>query len=466
MTTNGKVEKIFNMLYENRYQGLGTGTLWFDLNGIIASDENFQNASFHEKFVKELLKVSKYDIEFYTRSMNYSIQESLTYLEYFFMKCSLLLLYNKYNGMLDNLYDEPSLFCRNVYGTIYKNTIEIILDGDYQEEIDISENTGKIYIGKNPRSIIYPNSSKILTDYKFNILDLVYKKYVKETMDICENSGENKLLNQVRKLNFIYQQMNDLSEAKTFPFSVNSEDLFPQEENLNEEKYDELLYTQYNILFLPLINDVKILGDKISVFNEGYGCLSNGVLFILHNGEIIDYREINISHDKSDDFYINEKMEKVIRKEDPNNIIEFKLVFQKFGREYAFIFNKKIGIIKATLKPDTGESMNTIHIETMIGSTLVNESREVNISNNYSKDNLSEYYKQLIDKLDDLEMEKNKKETVKEKFHQVLGEIERANTDYNIVKKLTLQAFGIIGSHINNPLLCGIAFKLKEILGP
>lgn len=469
MTTNDSVEKIFNMLYENRYQGLGTGKLWFALNGIIASDPNFQKINFQNSllygtFFTELLKISKYDIEFYTRSMNYTIQESLTYLEYFFMKCSLYILFKKYDGLLDSLYDETNLFCRNIYGTIYEDTIEIILDGEYQEEIEISENTGKIYIGKNPRSIIYSISSPILKNYKANILDLLNKKCSKEALNICENLGENKLLPLVNKLNIIYQQMNAIRNIEIFPFSVNSEDIFPKEDNLNEEKYDELLFKEYDILFFPLINDVKISDNKISVFNEGNGSLQNGILIISYNGNIIINKKIKISHDRSYDFYLNDEIKRIIKTEDPNNTIEFKIIFQKFGQMYTLIFNKEIGIIKETLEPDTDDNMKTININNVIGSTIVSGSNNVSINNHYpDKEELSEYYKQLIDKIDNLRIEEDKKETIRDKFHYALEEVEKANADYLIVKKLTQQAFGIIGSHISNPLLGGIALKLKEI---
>lgn len=264
MTRNDKVENIFSMLYETRYKGSNIGNLLADLDRIIAINQNSQKNFPHEIIVKELLKISKYDIEFYTRCMNYSIHKSLTCLEYYFMKCSFLILYNRYDGRLVSFAEETNPFCRNIYGTIYENTIEMILDGEYQEEIDISEASGKIYIGRDPRSYV---SDILLGNYMANILDLLNKKYSKELTEAYNCLDGNELLSFVKKLNRVYQKMNEfkLKPVLELPYSSKtSEDLFPKEEELKEDEYDELLFEEYNILFFPLINDVRIADYKIS----------------------------------------------------------------------------------------------------------------------------------------------------------------------------------------------------------
>jgi hypothetical protein len=463
MTRNDKVENIFGILYETRYKGSNIGSLLSDLDEIITINRNSQNNLSHEIIAKELLKISKYDIEFYTRSMNYSIHKSLTCLEYFFMKCSFLILYNRYDGRLVSLDEESNPFCRNIYETIYENTIEIILDGGYREEIDISEASGKIYIGRDPRSYV---SDVVLGNYMANILDLLNKKYSKELTETYSCLDENELLSLVKKLNRVYQKMNEfkLKPILKLPYSSKiSEDLFPKEEELKEDEYDELLFNEYKILFFPLINDVRIADYKISVFNEGYGCLRNCTLFILYQDIIIASKKIEISHDKSYDFYLNEEIRSIIQKEDPNNTVDFKFIFHKFGKKYELIFSKQIGKIRETLKESIGDNVS-IHIEHIAGDSIfVNGTNNGNIIQIKDKEKLSNYYNELLENIDNFKIKEDEKESVRNKIHNALEEVEKFNSDVSIAKKLTQQAFQIIG-YVDNSSLHGIILKIKEIL--
>lgn len=463
MTRNDKFENIFSMLYETRYKGSNIGNLLSDLDKIIAINQSSQKNLPNEIIVKELLKISKYDIEFYTRSMNYSIRKSLTCLEYYFMKCSFLILYNRYDGRLVSFAEETNPFCRNIYGTIYENTIEMILDGEYQEEIDISEASGKIYIGRDPRSYV---SDVLLGNYMANILDLLNKKYSKELTETYNCLDGNELLSLVKKLNRVYQKMNEfkLKPVLELPYSSKtSEDLFPKEEELKEDEYDELLFEEYNILFFPLINDVRIADYKISVFNEGYGCLRNCTLFILYQDLIIASKKIEISHDKSSDFYLNEKIRGIIQKEDPNNTVDFKFVFHKFGKEYELIFSNQIGKMRETLKESIGDNVS-IHIEHIAGDSIfVNGPNNGNIIQIKDKEKLSKYYNELLKNIDNFKIKGDEKENVRNKIHNALEEVEKFNSDISIARKLTQQAFQIMG-YVDNSSLNGIVLKIKEIL--
>jgi hypothetical protein len=208
---------------------------------------------------------------------------------------------------------------------------------------------------------------------------------------------------------------------------------------------------------------VRISDYKISVLNEGYGCLKNCTLYILYQDIIVVSKKIEISHDKSYDFYLNEEIRRIIKKEDPNNTIDFKFVFYKFSRVYKLIFSKQIGKIRESLKENGGDNVS-VHIEHIGGDSIfVNGTNNGNIIQFKDKEKLGKYYKELLENIDDLKIKEDEKEKVRDKIHNAFEEIDKLNSDISIAKKLTQQAFQIIG-HIDNSSLYGIVLKIKEIL--
>lgn len=106
----------------------------------------------------------------------------------------------------------------------------------------------------------------------------------------------------------------------------------------------------------------------------------------------------------------------------------------------------------------------SIHIEHIAGDSIfVNGTNNGNIIQIKDKEKLSKYYNEILKNIDNFKIKEDEKENVRNKIHNALEEVDKFNSDISIARKLTQQAFQIMG-YVDNSSLNGIVLKIKEIL--
>jgi hypothetical protein len=380
---NKNITSLFDYIIENSYNDENVRQKFCGLEEYI--NENKQSISYVEKNIKRLFDV---DFELYIRSMNYVIEKSLYELEILFLRVAV----SNSNCFRDSHND---LTCFK----LIRNIIKILLNCRLRDYLDITMSE-KFIIGKDDTKLI--SYRDLETGELVNLLNLAKDKYIKIlTKDICD-VDENRISEYINKLNIVYKSFKIFNQIPTnmvifsfddFSYSKNNaEDLFNMS-HISPTEYDTEMFNKYGILLLPYISDIETSNKKVTLLNNGFGVLENGIFQILSNDN-----EILSSYGIQTTVYQNEAtvyldLTSVLQDIDPNSNIIFKIIFEKFSNKYTFVFMRTVGKLIDDYKSETGDIMTNIKIG---DSNIINIGNgNQNVSILHSMKELDELIQQL-----------------------------------------------------------------------
>ena len=349
---NKNITSLFDHIIENSYNDDNVRHKFCGMEEYI--NENNQSVSYVEKNIKRLFDV---DFELYIRSMNYVIKKSLPELEILFLRVAI-----SNSNCFRDLYTDPTCF------KLIRNIIKILLNCRLRDYLDITASE-KFIIGKDDTKLI--SYVDLEPNELANLLNLAKDKYIEIlTKDVCD-IDENRISGFINKLNTVYKDFKICNSIPTnmilfslenFSYSDNNiETLFDNMPRISHTEYDTEMFDKYGILLLPHISDIEISNKKLAFLNDGFGVLENGVLQILSNDT-----EISGRYEIKTTFYQNEAtvyfdLIPILQDLDPNSSIIFKIVFEKFGQKYTFVFRRIVGKLIADCKSETGDPTTSIN---------------------------------------------------------------------------------------------------------
>lgn len=439
---------IFNDFFEriinNVYTGSDQKSLINKANSYLASNTLDTNSK--KELLESSIDLAKNDIELYVRIMNLCVKNSLYCMNNIFLLSSLHLINKKYAGEI------PSQ--DHNYQKMFDNVVMIIINHEILEEIDIIDSSETIIIGKDPR-IRVPYQK--LSLYKQKIFELLNLKYARKLLDTKFNFESNELINNIRKLNFIYTNF-----GKHIPFSsdcfcyskINTDRYF--QSDLSPQDYDEKMFDLGFFLF-PLISEIKIVNEKIIVNNEGFGNLVDCDFKIVYPPEkkILYEIKINIECLKDKDIYIEKPVQNELSTLQRNDYLEFKFNFEKFEQRYVFSFKKQIGFIIEELKKGSDRMVlencfndNTNSFNNISGMFAPNSKNLTQnlVNNNINIEKLRGSYDKLAKLIDESDMESSMKEEAETNIKEIQEEISKDNWSVPKVLKSTDNLANLMGS--------------------
>lgn len=352
---NKSITSLFDYIIENSYSNDGVIQKFSGLEECI--NENKQSASYVGINISRLFDE---DIELYIRSMNYVIEKSLYELEILFLEVAISKL-NSFADLHNGLFRIKLL----------RNIAKILLNCQLRDYLDITLSR-KFIIGKNDTKLIsYKDLEK---DELVNLLNFVKDKYIEIlTKNICD-IDETQISEYINKLNTVYV---DFEMCNSIPrnmilFSLNDfsysqkniELLFSNIPRISHTEYDTEMFNKYGLLLLPYIGDIKISNKKLTFLNDGFGVLENGTLHILSTNDSIhsSYKVPITPPQKEGAVYLD--LTSILKNLDPNGSIIFKIIFEKIGKKYTFVFRRTVGNLIDLSKSEQGDAMNKISITT------------------------------------------------------------------------------------------------------
>ncbi|NIA09547.1 MAG: hypothetical protein GWP10_07425 [Nitrospiraceae bacterium] len=350
---NKNITSLFDHIIENSYNDDNVRQKFCGMEEYI--NENKQSISYVEKNIKRLFDA---DFELYIRSMNYVIEKSLPELEILFLRVAI-----SNSNCFRDLYTD--LTCSK----LIRNIIKILLNCRLRDYLDITMSK-KFIIGKDDTKLI--SYGDLETNELVNLLNLAKDKYIEIlTKDVCD-IDENRISGFINKLNTVYKDFKICSSIPTsmILFSLenlsysdnNIETLFDNMPRISHTEYDTEMFNKYGILLLPYISDIEISNKKLTFLNNGFGVLENGILQISSNdNKILMSSKIQTTfYQKVATVYLD--LTPILKDLDPNSSIIFKIVFEKFGQEYTFVFRRIVGKLIDDCKSETGDIMTNINI--------------------------------------------------------------------------------------------------------
>lgn len=459
MNEINEISSAFDEIFENRYKGHAIDLALVKLEQTIS--EITLDTNERRLILEKIQSIARKDIEFYVRVMNWTIECSMICISYLFMKSALQLIQKQCDGKIDSLLSDNN----NIWAQIFFNAIRIIVKNELLKEVEISTSTGNVVIGKETKSIV---SIMSLKEYTVDVLHLLQKKYVQILIDSEFELSNSDLISNISNLNCVYKQYteSEICDIVGMVYSKEKLELYiSYESNLKPNDYDELLFEKYGYLFFPLVTDIAIENDKISILNEGYGSLDNCRFCIKHNNKCILDTEIEVENYKNYLIYIDDKLKNQIKDINSNELINFCIKFDKFNRTYEFTISKKMGVIKESISKQGTSNMN-IQINQLNNAAFISDSSNFNITfDSEQKQELINNLETIIKNVDSLNVEDDDKAKVKSKIEQAIGETRKINANIAFIKEL-VQESGILLKNVSSiPLLYQAVSYLKVHLG-
>jgi hypothetical protein len=204
---------------------------------------------------------------------------------------------------------------------------------------------------------------------RLEILRLLRNSYVKRLLDtsLVEDpdlqalyvAKHNSLINLIRTIN-----RDQLKEARwARPYTLENLEYGPtvsralfkglfDDHLLDPVMFDELLWKNFNIMLLPALGNISFEHDKITISNEGQGCIQDPSLEIWSDGKLV--AEVSASGvvpaHKSRVFRLEQEDLRALGRLDPNRELTIHLVFSKFGHTpFRFVCTKRVWEVQESL---------------------------------------------------------------------------------------------------------------------
>jgi len=222
-------------------------------------------------------------------------------------------------------------------------TIQIVIEFNLDSYVDIDSDAERVRLSYKGES--FPiNVKQLELNKRLNILRILHETYVYKLLDKTIRYGEKQ--DFIRKYNQIVSQIRSedkssleknrwcrLYTVQDLEYGEETKCLFKNQPD-NAEDFDEMLYKHYNVLLFPALGKVSFEKQKITVLNEGKGCIEKPELEIWQDNKQIAKISVNNTFPagKNCTFYLDkEKQINVSRNINPNGSkVELCLIFKKF----------------------------------------------------------------------------------------------------------------------------------------
>jgi len=229
------------------------------------------------------------------------------------------------------------------YSTLLDLIIQLIIKFNLDDYIEIDSDAERVRLHYSNQS--FPvNINQFEVSTRLGILEVLHNAYLAKLLNktIADEKKPDfiKKYNQVVSLIRSVVDKDSLKEkrwsrlyaAQDLEYGEDTKTLFKGHAK-EATTFDEMLYKNFNILLFPTFGKVSFEKQKITVINEGKGCITNPKLEIWQDNRQITTISVETTFPAGKDctFYLNEERLNALKNIKPNGgAIELLMTFKKF----------------------------------------------------------------------------------------------------------------------------------------